>query len=261
MTQTFSLKWKPFGNEAEQLISMALEHLDLRKKHLKDSDKNTRIVASILAQRLGEFVVRMTSIDKGDREALREVLECLTGPVLTRGAGKGTYALRGAYIDPQAVFITGEPEVVLGRAVPPIKTGHGTIYRDGTQGEVPFSEIKLFGFSKPSLVRVVAPHEHWHVFLGDKPALSANWKELIESDTPHDQHDEFMDFVVAQGNMRGVAITRYGDDAFLAVNPDVVLFTLDNALVRFTGKAMQRPLVHVIDQWGRTHVRWGSTAQ
>ena len=257
MKTLFSIKWTPFGNEAEQLINKAIEHLDLRKKHLKNDEKNRRILASILAQKLGEFVVTLASVNKADRETLKEALECLVGPVLVRGAGKSAYALRGAYMDPQAVFITGEPEVIHGRAVPQIKTTHGLIYRDGSHSEVPFDELKLFGFAKPSLVRVVAPHEHWHIFISDKPAPSANWTELMETDTPHDKHDEFMDLVTTQANRQGVAITRYGHDSFLCINPDTVVFHLDNALVRYTGKSGQRPLLEITDIYQRKVIRWG----
>ena len=261
MTTPFSIKWTPFENEAEQLTNKAIEHLDLRKKHLKDDARNRRITASILAQRLGEFVVKLSDVDNDDREALKAVLECLTGPVLTRGDGKATYALRGAYMDPQAVFITGEPEVIHGRAVPQIRTTHGLIYRDGSHSEVPFCDLKLFGFAKPSLVRVVAPHEHWHIFISNKPAPSANWTELLETNTPHDKHDEFMDFVVTQANRQGVAITRYGHDSFICINPDTVAFHLDNALVRYTGKSGQRPLLEIKDIHQRQHLRWGGKAQ
>ena len=257
MKTLFSIKWTPFGNEAEQLINKAIEHLDLRKKHLKNDEKNRRVLASILAQKLGEFVVTLASVNKADRETLKEALECLVGPVLVRGAGKSAYALRGAYMDPQAVFITGEPEVIHGRAVPQIKTTHGLIYRDGSHSEVPFDELKLFGFAKPSLVRVVAPHEHWHIFISDKPAPSANWTELMETDTPHDKHDEFMDLVTTQANRQGVAITRYGHDSFLCINPDTVVFHLDNALVRYTGKSGQRPLLEITDIYQRKVIRWG----
>lgn len=258
MTRPLVMKWTPHGNEAEQLINKAYEHLDLRKKHLKDEDKNRRILASILAQRLGEFVVQMPLVDKDDREALRGVLECLTGPVLTRGKGKAAYALREAYTASDALFITGENHVVEGRPISQIKTGHGTIYRDGTHSEVPFEAIKLFGYSKPCLVRVVAPHEHWHMFMDDKAAPSANWKALDESDTPHDKHDDFMDLVASQANMRGVAIARYGEDAFLATIPDAVVFTIDTTLVRYTGKTAQKPLLTITDIYQRQHLRWGS---
>lgn len=257
MKTLLSIKWIPFGNEAEHLINKAYEHLDLRKKHLKCSDRNKRVLASVLAQRTGEFTVQMPLIPEGDRDAVRSVLECLSGPVLTRGSGRATYALREAYRDCQAVFTTGEKHIAQGRQVPLIKTGHGTIYRDGTHDEVPFEDIKLFGYSKPSLVRIIAPHEHWHIFLSDKPAPSANWIEMVESDQPHDEHDTLMELVSSQGNMRGVAIARYGHDAFIAIDPDAVLFTLDNTIHRYSGSG-QRPLVEVTDIYQRKHLRWGS---
>ena len=258
---TFAIKWHTHENNAEQQVATALEHLDRRKKALKDEAVNKRIVTSLLAQRHGEFTVSMATIPKPLKEPLKEALECLVGSVLVRGKGKSAYALRGAYMDPQAVFITGEPEVIYGRAVPQIKTTHGLIYRDGSHSEVPFDELKLFGFAKPSLVRVVAPHEHWHIFISDKPAPSANWTELMETDTPHDKHDEFMDLVTTQANRQGVAITRYGHDSFLCINPDTVAFHLDNALVRYTGKSGQRPLLEITDIYQRKVIRWGGKAQ
>lgn len=93
-------------------------------------------------------------------------------------------------------------------------------------------------------MRVVAPHEHWHIFLGDKPAPSANWKEVVESYQPH---DELIELVSSQGNMRGIAISRYGHDAFIGMNPDAVMFTLDNTILRYIGRSGQRPLVEVTD--------------
>ena len=256
-----AIKWQPHGNEAEHLISMVVEHLDTRKKHLKDDTINREIVASLLAQRLGEFTVKLGDLDKAHTEALKAALERLTGPVLTRGTGRYTYALREAYIDPTAQFITADKGDPTKRPVPAIRTRNGLIYRDGTHSEVPFSEIALFGFTKPSLVRVVAPHQHWHMFLDDAPTPSASWKELPESTTPHPKHDELMNLVVDQGISRGVGITRYGEDAFLALNPDAVIFAADNTILRYSGKSGQRVLMNVTDIYGRTHIRWGNKAK
>jgi hypothetical protein len=70
-----------------------------------------------------------------------------------------------------------------------------------------------------------------------------------------------MNLIEDQGNSRGVAITRYGDDAFLSINPDVALFTIDNAILRYSGKSGQRVLMNVTDIYGRTHIRWGNKAK
>ena len=255
---TFAIKWHTHGDEAEQLVNKALEHLDLRKKVLKDSAINREVVTSILAQRMGEFTVVLGTTDSTHTEALKGVLECLTGPVLTRGSGRATYALREAYMAPDARFITKPIEDTSKRPVPPIATRFGTIYRDGSHSEVPFEDIRLFGYSKPSLVRIVAPHQHWHMFLDGTPTPSASWKDLIEATVPHQQHEELMNLIEEQGNRRGVAISRYGEDAFLSVNPDAVLFTIDNAILRYSGKSGQRVLLNVVDIYGRTHLRWGN---
>lgn len=262
MTKTiFTIKWNTHGNETEQLINKAIEHLDGRKKHLRDDTKNRRIVTSILAQRMGEFTVVLGNIDKEDVDALKGVLECLTGPVLTLGKGRSTYALREAYMAPAAQFITDSTDDQTKRPTPSITTKFGNIYRDGSHSEVPFDDIRLFGYSKPSLVRIVAPHQHWHMFVDDEPTPSANWKDMIETVKPHDRHNELMDLIAAQGNMRGVAVVRYGEDAFLAISADSALFTIDTTLIRFSGKSGQLPLLNITDIYQRQHIRWGSKAQ
>ena len=82
-TKPFILKWLPNNFAAEDLVKQTCEHLDRRKKALKDDAQNNRIVSSILAQRGGPFIVTMKDVPKKDVEALKGVLECLTGPVLT----------------------------------------------------------------------------------------------------------------------------------------------------------------------------------
>ena len=138
---TFAIKWNTHGNETEQLVNKAIEYLDLRKKSLKDDAKNRRIVTSILAQRMGEFTVVLGNIHKDDVDALKGVLECLTGPVLTRGKGRATYALREAYTAPKAQLITDSTDDPTKRPTPPVTTKYGTIYRDGSHSEVPFEDI------------------------------------------------------------------------------------------------------------------------
>ena len=255
-----SIKWNTHGNEAEQLVNKALEHLDGRKKHLKDDTLNRRIVSSIVAQRTGDFTVSYGAISKAHTEALKAALECLTGPVLTRSNGRSTYALREAYMAPDARFITDAIEATVKRPTPAITTRFGTIYRDGSHSEIAFEDIRLFGFSKPSLVRIISPHQHWHMFLDNVAVPSASWKDLFEATEPHPKHDELMDYIADQGTMRGVAVARYGHDSFLAINPEMTIFTIDNSILRYAGKAGLRPLLNITDIYQRTHMRWGNKA-
>lgn len=119
----------------------------------------------------------------------------------------------------------------------------------------------MFGYSKPSLVQIVAPHQHWHMFVGEEPTPSANWQQMLEAEHQHECHNELMELIADQGNMRGIATTRYGEDGFLAINPDSVIFTIDTTLIRFTGKSGQRPLLNITDIYNRQHIRWGSKAK
>lgn len=257
MTTTFYPKFEQHGNEAAQLVNQAIDHLDLRKKHLQNDERNRRIVASILAQRLGAFVVSMSVIDKADRETVRAVLEGFAGPILTRVSGRSTYALREEYRDSAAKFSTTKDTSLKGRQSPSVTTAFGTIYQDGSHSEVPFEHIKLVGFVKPSLVRIVAPHKHWEIFLGDEPQPSAHWRELTESETEHPDHDQLMDFALKQAFMMGVPMTRYGSDGFITGTPDPAIFAIDNAISRYSGRAGQRPLMEIIDSYKRQHIRWG----
>lgn len=257
----FTLKWNTHGNEAEHLVFMAKEHLDRRNKYLKDEGTNHNIVTNILAHKAGEFHVILGDIPKDAREPLKAALEGLTGPVLTRGSGRATYALREAYTASTARFTTDAIDLSSGRPAPPVETRFGTIYKDGSHSEVPFKDIKLFGYSRPSLVQIVAPHHHWKIFLSDAPPPSANWENITEVDEHHECHDELMNLIVDHGKLRGVVITRYGGDSFLTINPDSVLFTIDTTLVRYSGKSGQRPLLKVTDIYQRTHTRWGSKAK
>ena len=261
MKSTLSIKWSCENNAAYDLLDRTYEHLDKRKKAYRDEEQTKRVLSSLLAQRRGPFVVSYADVPKKDKEALREALECLSGPVLTRGKGRSEYSLRDEYRDPQATFCTPNPEVTKGRPIPALFTDHGTIYRDGSQSEVPFKEIALFGHSKPSLMRIVAPHRHWHMFVDDERPPSVNWRELDEADTPHERHDSLMDHVVSRANMRGVQTARYGEGGFICINPNALLFVLDTEIIQQTGKVGQRPLLDITDIYGRQHLRWGSSTQ
>ena len=260
MTKTFELKWNTHGTEAENLVSLVIEHLDLRKKHLKETDRNRRIVASILAHKTGEFNVVYGSMSKQDGDTLRDAIECLKGSVLTQHKGRATYALREAYTIPKANFITDAPAVKVGRPIAKIISRFGNVYTDGAHSEVPFKDTRLFGYTKPSLVRIVAPHHHWHMFVGKAPPPSASWQELEEAPNPHGCHDKLMDLIAEQGAARGISIARYGNDSFLTTQPDSVAQHIDTTLIRFSGKSGQRPLLNIIDTYQRTHIRWGTKA-
>ena len=84
MTTTLSIKWSCENNAAYDLLDRTYEHLDKRKKAYRDVEQTKRVLSSLLAQRRGPFVVSYAGIPKKDKETLREALECLSGPVLTR---------------------------------------------------------------------------------------------------------------------------------------------------------------------------------
>lgn len=260
MTMQFTPKWETHGTPAEHLVSLAVEHLDRRKKHLKDDDLNRDVVTALLAHRRGPFEVRYSNLAKGYKEATREAVECLCGPVLAQEKGTSTYSLKDAYRAPDARFITKPKPADGKRPDPMVSTTYGTVYRDGTHGEVSFEDIGLLGFTKPSLVTIEAPHHHWHMFVGDMPPPSKNWQHIDEVDQPHIDHDHLMDLVATHAIARGIVAVRYGEASFLTANPDAVAFTIDSTLVRFTGKTGQRPLLTITDTYGRKHVRWGNKA-
>ena len=260
MKTILSLNWETQGHPAEHLVSKAAEHLDKRKKHLKDDDLNHDILTAILAQRGGPFEVRYTALPKNVREAVRGAVEGLCGPVLLSMPGTTAYALTDEYKAPDARFITKPAEPDGKRPKPTVSTTHGTIYRDGSHGEMPFEKIALLGYIKPHLVRIEAPHQHWHMFVGDTSPPSRNWLQIEEAAEAHSDHDKLMDMVVDNATNRGIGIVRYGADAFLTNNPDAVAQDIDLTLVRYTGKVGQRPLLTIIDIYGRKHPRWGSKA-
>ena len=257
MNTLLTLKWQPHGTEAEHLISLVSEHLDKRKKHLKDDTRNRDVLTAILAARGGPLEVRYSTLPKDVKEAVREAVECLCGPVLTQEKGTSTYALRPEFSPRGARFITKVVEGDGKRPLPTVTTTFGTIYRDGTHGEVPFERIALLGFVKPSLVRIVAPHRHWGMFVDSDPVPSRQWRDIEEVQAPHPSHEEIMGLVLDTAHLRGFVVHRYGEAGFLTNNPDGVGFILDEVLTRFTGKAGQKPLLNTTDIYGREHIRWG----
>jgi hypothetical protein len=260
MNTPFTLKWETHGTDAEDLVSRAVEHLDKRKKNLKDDTINREVVTAILAHRRGPFEVRYTHLPKTHKEAVREAVESLCGPVLTQEKGASTYALRSEFRASGARFITKAKPTDGKRVMPTISTIYGTVYRDGTHDEVPFEDIALLGFTKPSLVTVEAPHHHWHIFVGDTPPPAKNWQKLEEVSERHPDHETIMELVENQIWKRGVVAVRYGENGFLTINPDAVAFILDATLVRFSGRSGQRPLLTITDTYGRQHIRWGNKA-
>lgn len=260
MTIILNTKWETCGHQAEHLVSQAIEHLDHRKKHLKNTTLNRDVVTAILAHRRGPFEVRYTSLPKGAKEAVRDAVGCLCGPVLTQEKGTSTYALKPEFLAHDARFITKEAPSNGKRDKPTVSTIYGTVYRDGSHGEVPFEDIALLGFTKPCLVTVEAPHHHWHMLVDDMAPPSKNWRELEEVNDQHPDHDALMEMVEDQCVARGVVAVRYGEASFLTANPDAVAFIIDSSLVRFTGKTGQRPLLTITDTYGRQHPRWGNKA-
>ena len=256
MNTELQLNWQTHGNEAEHLVSQVIEHLDKRRKHLKDDTLNRDVLTAILAQRGGPFEVRYSTLPKDIKEAVREAVECLCGPVLTQEKGHSTYALRDAYKPSTARFITKAKETGK-RPFPMVATTYGTTYRDGTHSEVPFEKIALLGYAKPSLVTIEAPHHHWWMFMGEMDPPSKNWREIQEVNDKHPDHDKFLDLVSDHALSRGIVAVRYGEASFLTANPDAVAATLDITLVRFTGKVGQRALLNITDTYGRKHTRWG----
>jgi hypothetical protein len=257
MNTILSIKWETYGNAAEHLVLQVIEHLDRRKKHLKDDTLNWDVVTAILTHRSGPFEVRYTQLPKEHKEAVREAVECLCGPVLKTCKGTSTYALRDEFKAPEARFITKVKGTDGKRPLPTVTTTFGTIYRDGTHSEVPFDNIALLGFVKPSLVEIVAPHRHWGMFVDSDPVPSRQWRGIEEVEAPHPSHEDIMGLVLDTAHRRGFVVHRYGDAGFLTNNPDGVGFILDEVLTRFTGKAGQKPLLNTTDIYGREHVRWG----
>jgi hypothetical protein len=250
----FALKWAPIDQATEEAISELAQHLDKRKKHLKNDSRNRRILAAVLAYRGRPFEVRLSSLPKDDKEAVRDAINCLQGEVLLTCKGVSTYELRGEVVPGETRVRTISTDTT----TVPVTTKYGAVYTDGTIGEVPMADIRLIAYARPSLVRIVSPHHHWHMFFDGLSVPSYNWRDLLEHDDPHPAHDQVMNAVVANASHYGHPIVRYGYDGFLCANPDAVVFQIDNTLLRQTGTVGQKPLLHVTDMYGRHHERWGT---
>ena len=109
MKSTLSIKWSCENNAAYDLLDRTYEHLDKRKKAYRDVEQTKRVLSSLLAQRRGPFVVSYADVPKKDKETLRGALECLSGPVLTRGKGRSEYSLRDEYRDPSGHVLYAKP--------------------------------------------------------------------------------------------------------------------------------------------------------
>jgi hypothetical protein len=255
-TPIFKLTWEPADATAAKVITdLEEQHLDHRLKSLKDPDTNKAILAAILAYRGGPFQVRMMDLPKDQKAPVKDALECLKGGVLL-SHGNSVYEVR-----PDFSFLRiGGKVRTTSATTTELETASGAIYRDGTQSEVSFSSILRFGYARPCLVSVVAPHRHWSIFFDGEPAPSRNWREIEEQTDAHPQHDKILDEVVTQAKRRGVVLVRYGEAGFICAHPEQAAFYIDQTLVRMTGKTGFRPLLEVTDQYQRTDFRWGSKA-
>lgn len=252
-TPIFQTKWQQADATAGQIIADLEQHLDHRKKSLKDPTTNKTILAAVLAYRGGPFQVCMGDLPKGHKEAVRDALEGLKGDVLL-SLGNSTYEVR-----PEFSFLkVGGKVRTIGATTTELETAWGAIYRDGTHSEVPFSELRRFGYTRPSLVSVLAPHKHWSIIFDEEQTPSRNWRDLEEQEGPNPSHDKVMNEVVVQAKRRGVSLARYGEAGFICQHPEHVAFHLDNTLTRMTGKTGFRPLLEVTDQYQRKTLRWGS---
>jgi len=250
----FALKWQHADATAAKVIAdLEEQHLDHRLKSLKDSETNKAILTAILAYRGVPFQVRMMDLPKDQKAPVKDALECLRGDVLL-SHGNSTYEIR-----PEFSFVRiGGKVKTIGATTTELETSWGATYRDGSHSEVQFSSFLRFGYARPSLVTVVAPHRHWSIFFDGEPAPSRNWREIEEQTDVHPQHDKIMDEVVTQAKRRGVNLVRYGEAGFICQHPEQVAFHVDNTLTRMTGKVGFRPLLQIMDQYQRTDFRWGS---
>ena len=251
-----AMKWQHADAIGRELIEQLDQQLDHRKKGLSDPDTNRRVLAAFIAYRGGPFQVLMGNLHPNDKDPVRDALEGLKGNVLLSCKDKNTYQFR----DDFAYLRVGGKVRTLTATHTELETTWGAIYRDGTHSEVPFSSFPRFGYARPSLVRIVAPHRHWQIFFADQPAPSKNWQEMEEATegTNHEQHEKIMEAVVHNAWRSGVKFIRYGEDSFICQNPEQAAFHLDNTLLRLTGKVGSRPLLEVTDAFQRKSLRWGS---
>lgn len=259
----FQMKWEHADADAAQIITDLEQHLDKRKKGLKNPEQNRALLAGILAYRGGPFKVLVSQIPDAYKATLEDAVECLKGPVLL-SLGRNTYQVRDdyAFLKIRGTVRTKDAVTTEKRsfATIEIETKWGAIYRDNTHHEVAFGDIGRFGYVKPSLVRVVAPHKHWAIAFGEEPTPSVNWIEIQEQATQHPRHDELMDAIVEHGRRRGLAFLRYGEDSFVCKHPEQVAFWCDLTLTMTTGRHGLRPLLEFTDMYGRKDTRWGSRA-
>jgi uncharacterized protein (UPF0216 family) len=256
ITPIFALNWRHADKQGAERIAELEQHLDHRKKSLKDPDTNKAILAAVLAYRGTEFKVALGEIAEPLKPAVRDALECLKGPVLL-SLGSNTYQVRDEFA---FLRISGKVQTIEATTTE-METTSGAIYRDGSHGEREFKDFARFGFARPSLVTVVAPHRHWAIAFGEEPAPSPNWIEIVEQATPHPRHDELMDEIVEQARRRGVALLRYREDGFICMHPAQTFFWINNTLTMVTGRYGLSPLLEVIDAYGRKDKRWGSRPQ
>lgn len=250
---TFAPKWEHADKTGKDNISLLDNHLDHRKKGFSDVAITTTLLASLLAYRGGPFQVRMADIPKEYKAPLKDVLECLRGPVLL-SLGDNVYEFREDY----SFLRIGGKFRTIKSTVTELETSWGAIYRDGTHHELPFSSFPRFGYVRPAYVRIVAPHTHWHMFFSDEPTPSRNWQNLEETCPEWPDHEFIMEKVVEFAARSGVRFIRHGSDSFICHAPEHVAFHLDNTLIRLSGKAGNRPLLEITDSYNRISRRWGA---
>jgi hypothetical protein len=252
-TPIFALKWTHADKQGAERIAELGQHLDHRKSSLKDPDTNAAILAAILAYRGTVFKIAIGKIPEHLKPAVRDALQCLKGDVLL-SLGSNTYQVRDEF----AFLRIGGKVQTTAATTTEMETSSGAIYRDGTHDEREFKDFARFGFARPSMVSIVAPHKHWAIAFGEVPAPSQNWIEMEEQPTQHPRHEEIMAATVEQARRRGVILLRYREGSFICQHPAQVLFWINNTLTIVTGRYGLSPLLEVIDAYGRKDKRWGS---
>lgn len=253
---TLANKWEANDSEASELVEQFDKLLDRRLKELSDTDTTKRVLAAFLAYRGEPFQVLMGSLHVKDRPAVKAVLEALKGEVLL-SVDNNLYQFRDEYSFP----VVGGIMKTSNQIHTNVTTNYGTIYTDGTSGEVAFTNIALMGYVKPSCVKIVSPLHHWEIFFKGKPAPSQNWLSLPEvtSDTPT-LHQEIMDSVIKYASLSGCRLVPYGTDSFLCESPNQAAFHINNTITRLSGKHGQKPLLEITDRYQRKDFSWGSVA-
>lgn len=250
----YSTNWQPHGPPSEQAVEQLSEHLDHRRKSLKDTDRNRRILCGFLAARGAPFDIYSTHLPKEDKQAVRDATECLTGAVLKRAGGKHTYRF-----DNSVLPYSTRVQTIVGDNRVKLETTWGALYTDSSFQGLPFEAFGRLGYGKPQLVEIIAPHHQWGIFLGERERPSVFWHELEEVEDKHPQHEDLITFAVDRAARRGIHVLRYGEAGFLCTHPTQFIKQLDANIGRYTNTAGQRPLLCVTDLYGRKIPRPGNS--